>query len=222
MQTELEQKQEEASEARKQYEEHQKDTNRVKDNIKKAEEDHNSKIAPVEKVKSDIEQAENVLRSLTKDRGTQDAGFDPKLPMLLRAIRNDNSFSKQPVGPIGHHVRLLKPKWSSILETSFGATLTSFVVTSKRDMNILSNIMKRVKWYVHLLFPSTKLPSHESPVNFPYSSEVKVISTPQNMNRMRSSIRLLGFLKYAVHDVHMVSGPTDISTRSTTTWSADS
>ncbi|KAJ9359506.1 DNA repair protein [Paecilomyces variotii] len=145
MQTELEQKQEEASEARKQYEEHQKDTNRVKDNIKKAEEDHNSKIAPVEKVKSDIEQAENVLRSLTKDRGTQDAGFDPKLPMLLRAIRNDNSFSKQPVGPIGHHVRLLKPKWSSILETSFGATLTSFVVTSKRDMNILSNIMKRVK-----------------------------------------------------------------------------
>lgn len=159
MQTELEQKQEEASEARKQYEEHQKDTNRVKDNIKNAEEDHNSKIAPVEKVKSDIEQAENVLRSLTKDRGTQDAGFDPKLPMLLRAIRNDNSFSKQPVGPIGHHVRLLKPKWSSILETSFGATLTSFVVTSKRDMNILSNIMKRVKWYVHLLFPSTKLPS---------------------------------------------------------------
>lgn len=150
MQTELESKQEEASEARSQYEAHQKDAHRVRDDIRKADEELKSKLAPIDKVKSDIEQAENVLRSLTRDRGSQDAGFHPNMPTLLRAIRQDNSFTKPPVGPIGNHVRLLKPKWSSILETSFGTTLSSFVVTSKRDMNILSDIMKRVKWYVHL------------------------------------------------------------------------
>lgn len=151
MQTELEEKQIEASEARTVHEAHQKDTTRLKDDIKKAEDDVKSKTTPIIKLKSDIEQAENVLRSLTRDRGAQDAGFNDRMPMLLRAIRQDNSFSKQPVGPIGRHVRLLKPKWSSILETSFGNTLSSFVVTSKRDMNILSNIMQRVSWYASFL-----------------------------------------------------------------------
>ena len=66
--------------------------------------------------------------------------------MLLKAIQQEKSFTQTPVGPVGHHVSLLQPKWSSILETSFGTTLNSFIVTSKKDMNILSSIMKRAGW----------------------------------------------------------------------------
>lgn len=73
-------------------------------------------------------------------------GYHERIPVLLKAIQQEKAFAQPPVGPVGHHVSLLKPKWSSILETSFGATLNSFIVTSKKDMNTLSNIMNRVGW----------------------------------------------------------------------------
>lgn len=152
-QEELEQKKSEAAEARRRYEEHQQDANRLRDDVRRAEEEVKSRAAPIAKQRSDIEQAENLLRNLTKDRGSPDAGFHERMPILLRAIQQEGSFSKRPVGPIGHHVKLLKPEWSSILENSFGTTLNSFVVTSKRDMNILSNIMQRVNWYLCIAPP---------------------------------------------------------------------
>ncbi|KAL1983086.1 hypothetical protein VTN96DRAFT_499 [Rasamsonia emersonii] len=143
-QEELEQKKSEAVRARQRYEEHLQDAHRLREDIRKAEEEVKRNSAPIAKQKADIEQAEALLKSLMKDRGSQDAGFHEKMPMLLRAIRQETSFSRPPVGPIGHHVRLLKPKWSAILENAFGTTLSSFIVTSKRDMNILSDIMQRV------------------------------------------------------------------------------
>lgn len=66
---------------------------------------------------------------------------------LTSAIRQDDGFIQKPVGPLGSHVRLLKPLWSSILEKSFGAALNSFIVTSKQDQSRLSSLMKRVGWY---------------------------------------------------------------------------
>jgi ATP-dependent RNA helicase DDX6/DHH1 len=96
--------------------------------------------------KNDITQAENRLRTLTREDGQRPTGFPDKMPALLRAIQQERSFTSQPVGPIGDHVTLLKPKWSSVLENSFGATLSSFIVSSKRDMNILSNLMGKVNW----------------------------------------------------------------------------
>jgi chromosome segregation ATPase len=45
---------------------------------------------------------------------------------------------------MGRHVKLLKPEWSSILETSFGASLNAFVVKSQSDQSILSELMRRM------------------------------------------------------------------------------
>ena len=87
--------------------------------------------------KQELDQAENRLQTLTREGGARQSGFHPKMPTLLRAIQQEQSFESRPVGPIGHHVTLLQPKWSSILESSFGGTLGSFIVTSKGDMNIL-------------------------------------------------------------------------------------
>lgn len=96
--------------------------------------------------KGHLEQAENRLRTLKRDGGPKQSGFHEKTPMLLKAIQNEPSFSRPPVGPIGHHVSLLQPKWSSILENSFGGSLGAFIVTSKRDMDKLLNVMQRVDW----------------------------------------------------------------------------
>lgn len=83
---------------------------------------------------------------MERDGGARRSGFHEKMPMLIRAIQQDKSFKEPPVGPIGHYVSLLQPKWSSVLENSLGATLSSFVVTTKGDMNILFNTMQRVGW----------------------------------------------------------------------------
>jgi ATP-dependent RNA helicase DDX6/DHH1 len=143
---ELEEKRAEAVEIRIRYGNHQRDFDRIQGDVHKAEQEIKAKIAPITKQTLDIEQSEKLLRSLSKDRGQQDSGFHEKMSMLLGAIQQEHSFGRHPVGPLGHHVRLVKPEWSAVLETSFGATLTSFVVTSKRDMNILSGIMQRVGW----------------------------------------------------------------------------
>ena len=128
--------------------EHKRDIDRIQDDISQAEEATGRQRGPVMEKRGEIEKAECNVRALMKDQGQQAGGFHERMPILLRAIRDENSFRERPVGPLGQHVRLLKPEWSSVLENSFGATLSSFVVTSKRDMNILSNIMQRVNWCV--------------------------------------------------------------------------
>lgn len=145
-QEELELKQSEAVEARRRYEEHQNDTNRLHEDVHRAEEEMKSSRGPLVMKRSEIEQAETLLRSMRKEGGAQDAGFHERMPMLLRAIQQEKSFNSLPVGPIGRHVRLLKPEWSAVLETSFGPTLSSFIVTSKDDQTILSNIMQGMNW----------------------------------------------------------------------------
>lgn len=148
----LERQRQELRDADIRLQEHRQDENRLHDDIRQAKEEFKQTSAPIPKQRSEIEQAEALLRSLTRDRGSQDAGFPERIPQLLRAIQQEKSFSSVPVGPMGQYVRLLKPEWSSILENSLGGTLNSFIVTSKRDMNLLSSIMQKVKWSDVLLF----------------------------------------------------------------------
>ncbi len=70
------------------------------------------------------------------------------LQNLLRQINSDRRFREKPVGPLGRHVKLLKPEWGYILEKQFGSVLNGFVVTSKADQTILSGLMRRLGWLV--------------------------------------------------------------------------
>ena len=94
-----------------------------------------------------MRQCEEQLNNLKRDQGQQQVGFHPNMPRLLRAIQQEDGFQEKPIGPVGSHVRLLQPSWSTILEKSFGGMLDSFVVMSKSDQALLSNLMKRVGWY---------------------------------------------------------------------------
>jgi chromosome segregation ATPase len=104
-----------------------------------------------EKVKEKHEQvarARTTIRELEQgQRNWVDSYPNPaNLPKLLRAIEEERRFRETPVGPMGRHVKLLKPEWSSILESSFGASLNAFVVTSKADQTILSELMRKMNW----------------------------------------------------------------------------
>lgn len=71
------------------------------------------------------------------DRGTE---------QLVSAIERETRFRERPAGPMGRHIRLLDPEWSSIIERTLGGALSSFVVSSKEDQNLLTRIMKAQKW----------------------------------------------------------------------------
>ncbi len=101
---------------------------------------------PIESKKAEIRQAEDTLRNLQRDQGQHMAAFHERMPYLLRAIQEEPGFRDKPVGPVGNHIRLLKPEWSSILEKALGGTLSSFIVTSIQDQALLSDMMKRINW----------------------------------------------------------------------------
>lgn len=143
---ELEEQKAEVERARERLQEHQRDEERLQAELRKAQEQVERNRAPIEKQKYDIKQAENTLDALKRDRGQTEAAFHPNMAKLLQEIRRETGFSRPPIGPIGQHVRLLKPKWSPIIEQALGTSLTGFIVTSKSDANILNRVMKKVDW----------------------------------------------------------------------------
>ncbi|KAI0098384.1 P-loop containing nucleoside triphosphate hydrolase protein [Daldinia grandis] len=95
--------------------------------------------------RQEVSAAESRIRTLSQNRSDPFAGFEPQVPQLLRLIENDSGFSQKPIGPIGTYIQLTKPKWSSILEKTFGASLSGFVVASKADHARLFSHIERLK-----------------------------------------------------------------------------
>lgn len=196
-QEEYEQAKSRAAAARDEYEQHEQGASRLQEDVKNAKWDFESKGKIVDAKKKDITQAENRLRTLAREDGQRQSGFPDKMPQLLRAIQQEKSFTSRPIGPVGSHVTLLKPKWSSILESSFGQTLSSFIVTTKRDQNLLSSIMGRVNWYVFSLSFFFEAFVHSlgqalmtiNTVIARSSLGVAAISTPQGTNQILNTIQ---------------------------------
>ncbi|KAI9773446.1 MAG: Structural maintenance of chromosomes protein 6 [Geoglossum simile] len=140
---EIERAKKEVVDARYEYDQHSSLAAGIEDSVRTAEQELSRASFPIEAKKAEIKACESVMGSLIRDRGQHLSAFHPNMPKLLQAIRNEQRFRERPVGPIGNHIKLLKPVWSSILERSFGATLTSFIVTSKSDQDTLAYLMKR-------------------------------------------------------------------------------
>ncbi|OBT47986.1 hypothetical protein VE00_01649 [Pseudogymnoascus sp. WSF 3629] len=120
------------------------DDSELQDSHQKALREFEDSKAPLRQKQSEIERCQERLSSISRDAGQQMAGFDQKIPRLLTMIKNDQGFNETPVGPIGLHIKLLKPVWSNALERSIGNVLNGFVVTSKADQQRLSNMMRQL------------------------------------------------------------------------------
>jgi len=98
----------------------------------------------VEEKKRDIQVTKMRISEIAKgQRGKYDA-YDPRIPNLIKAIEHDNGWNEKPIGPIGTHIQILKPSWSSILEKVLGGFLNDFIVTSLADE-------KRLRAHMHKL-----------------------------------------------------------------------
>lgn len=85
----------------------------------------------------------------TIQRGQQNwrNAYDRSLGELLKLIDQETRFRQQPIGPMGRYVQILKAQWTPILEKQAGGALNAFVVTSKPDQSLLSELMKEAGWY---------------------------------------------------------------------------
>ncbi|KAJ5639846.1 uncharacterized protein N7484_007708 [Penicillium longicatenatum] len=133
-----------ATTARQEYDTHRESETGLREELQRASKKAELAKEACNAKERDYTEAEERLRSLRKQNGQRRTGFHEKMPTLKRAILQENSWTTPPIGPIGDHITLLKAKWSSILENSFGGTLGSFIVATKRDQNTLSNIMRQV------------------------------------------------------------------------------
>ncbi|KAI5283469.1 Structural maintenance of chromosomes protein 6 [Ascosphaera aggregata] len=163
LQQEIEEKQHLAKELSVQLRDAQETMRELREAVDKAQRAADEKKQPLSKQKNEVDQAEARLNHLKRYKNQQRSGFSARMPDLLRAIdREVGTFSMRPVGPLGNHVRLLKPKWSSILEQTFGGALSSFVVTSKHDMNILQKMMQRTQCPCPIFIASDTSPLNTS------------------------------------------------------------
>lgn len=146
-QEEFQQAKNDAAAARAAYESRGSGEAPLRQAIKDAEKKAQDAKKQLDMKNQDLLHAKNRLQELTRENAQVKYGFPDKLPALLRAIEQQSSrFASRPIGPIGHHVTLLQPKWASVIESSLGATLSSFVVKNHGDQKTLSNIMNRVNW----------------------------------------------------------------------------
>lgn len=103
---------------------------------------YNAKVAAeksVDEARERLNQARNIDERMNFDayrRGTD---------KLLQLISRETRWQSPPLGPLGRHVKLLKPEWAPIIEAMFGKTLNGFLVTSKHDLNLLSNLKKQAR-----------------------------------------------------------------------------
>lgn len=143
---EIEEKRSQLADAKSRREDHEAGLYHLQGEHRRAIQSLEQSRTPIPIKGQEVQACEDRLNRLIKDQGKQDGAYHAHLPRLLRAIREDSGFHQKPVGPIGYHVRLLKPSWSSILEKSFGAALNTFIVTSKADQTRLSALMARLQW----------------------------------------------------------------------------
>ena len=143
---EIEEKREEAVTIKKRYRERVEELPTLEDSRNRASRECEDLYVEVKAKRVNVQQCTERLKSLERDRGQQQQAYPPTMPRLLNAIRQDDGFEQKPIGPLGTHVRLLKPLWSSILEKSFGGALNSFIVTSKQDQHRLSDLMQTTGW----------------------------------------------------------------------------
>jgi chromosome segregation ATPase len=100
--------------------------------------------APMENANAQQAHARRQVDELQRDTGTKWAPYHPKMQQLCQAIDKETRWRVKPVGPMGLYVRLVKPEWGSVIESTFGGALSSFAVKSKDDQALLSNLAGRI------------------------------------------------------------------------------
>jgi chromosome segregation ATPase len=124
---------------------------RIESDLKEAEQRLGTAKTATARARSALDEKETIVQQSRRriqdiERERSSNSMNPNVEALVGAINRDDGFLEKPVGPVWRHVTLLDPKWSSVLERSFGTALDGFCVTSQADSKRLSKMMRRFNW----------------------------------------------------------------------------
>ncbi|KAL1800195.1 hypothetical protein ACET3X_000537 [Alternaria dauci] len=134
--------------ARAAFEAHDTGLPALQEKLEDAQKEQQEADRNVEEAQAGVTRIENTIRALKSGQTNWIEAYTNhrKLSELLNAIESERRFREPPFGPLGRHVKLVEPQWGRILEKQFGQALNGFVVTSRQDSNILSELMNRIGW----------------------------------------------------------------------------
>ncbi|KAF2121829.1 dna repair protein-like protein rad18 [Lophiotrema nucula] len=140
------------------YSNHNNSLPELKKSLANAERDKAQSNQVFSEREEDVRRCQTRIREIGRDQTNWTNSYPngAHLARLLQAIESEQRFQQPPVGPMGRYIKLLKPEWSSILEKQAGASLNAFVVTTKADQGILSNIMRRLNCNYPVYIGSTR------------------------------------------------------------------
>jgi chromosome segregation ATPase len=138
----------EAARAKEAKDAHSSELAEIRADLKAAQQEKLAADQKVQRVRDDERSIrDNIQRLREGQRNWIDGYPNPlNLQKLLRAIDGDRRFREMPIGPLGRHVKLLRPEWGYILEKQSGSVLNAFVVTSRADQSVLSDQMRKCGW----------------------------------------------------------------------------
>ncbi|KAH8645619.1 P-loop containing nucleoside triphosphate hydrolase protein [Xylariales sp. PMI_506] len=131
--------------AREKRAEHLTSRAELTEKFAESETQYQEAVKLVDDKRTEINGVETRIRTLSSRQTDPLAAYDQKMPQLLKLIEEDREFRQKPIGPLGLHVQLTKPEWSSILERTLGNTLNSFIVSCREDQARLSRYLERLK-----------------------------------------------------------------------------
>ncbi|KAH7085497.1 dna repair protein-like protein rad18 [Paraphoma chrysanthemicola] len=143
----------EAVRAKQAQDAHSEEIADIKKESKAAQQEKVAADLKVQKAKDDARNIRDNIQRLREGQRNWIDGYQNRqnLQKLLQAIEVERRFREAPVGPLGRHVKLLRPEWGYILEKQFGQSLNAFVVTSRADQSVLSDLMRKCNWHAPVL-----------------------------------------------------------------------
>ena len=114
---------------RRHFSELLEDVRQQRSRAEKDEQDHQNRLKTLQRARN------NVLLPYGGDA----------MVHFCNAINQERGWRQKPIGPIGLSIKLNREAYSTVLESFFGATLNSFIVTNDEDRALLSRLHRQFK-----------------------------------------------------------------------------
>ncbi|KAF7298831.1 p-loop containing nucleoside triphosphate hydrolase protein [Mycena indigotica] len=96
-------------------------------------------------LRGQIMQCDSAIQNCEKAESDRYAAYGNNIKEVIQRIEQTRWQGQKPLGPLGIHVKLLKPEYGQLLRQQLGQQLTSFAVTHPRDLSTLKKILQDAK-----------------------------------------------------------------------------
>lgn len=98
------------------------------------------------RVEREAKDLERSIQDMQSQKENRLRAFGHGMPELVEAISRESRWrGRTPVGPFGRYIKLERPEFANVLETTIGRLLNNFVVENFEDKRLLSQMLDRMK-----------------------------------------------------------------------------